>query len=73
MSVLAGPTRGDGGCECRACMNAWRNAQDPSEMMIGGSFIVCPICGNKRCPKASNHENACSGSNEPGQAGSDYA
>jgi len=35
-------------------------------------MIVCPECGNKRCPKATNHENACTGSNEPGQAGSMY-
>lgn len=33
-------------------------------------FIVCPDCGNKRCPKATNHVNACTGSNEPGQPGS---
>ena len=36
-------------------------------------LIVCPTCGNKRCPKASDHELACTGSNEPGQAGSVYA
>jgi hypothetical protein len=35
-------------------------------------FIACPECGNKRCPKATNHNNACTGSNEPGQAGSAY-
>ena len=32
-------------------------------------MIVCPVCGNKRCPKAAHHDNACSGSNEPGQVG----
>ena len=36
-------------------------------------FIVCPNCGNKRCPKATLHSNECSGSNEPGQTGSVYA
>lgn len=35
-------------------------------------FIVCPTCGNKRCPKASAHWQACTGSNEPGQRGSFY-
>lgn len=35
-------------------------------------FVVCPDCGNKRCPKANDHSNACSGSNEPGQVGSAY-
>lgn len=34
---------------------------------------VCPDCGNKRCPRATDHNNACTGSNEPGQEGSLYA
>jgi hypothetical protein len=33
-------------------------------------MILCPDCGNKRCPKASDHQLACTGSNEPGQPGS---
>lgn len=36
-------------------------------------MILCPDCGNKRCPKASDHELACTNSNEPGQLGSVYA
>lgn len=35
-------------------------------------FVVCPDCGNKRCPHANDHRNACTGSNEPGQEGSGY-
>ena len=35
-------------------------------------FIVCQVCGNKRCPKATDHRNQCSGSNAPGQLGSLY-
>ena len=35
-------------------------------------FIVCPDCGNKRCPKATHHDNACTNSNAPGQAGSSW-
>jgi len=35
-------------------------------------FIVCPDCGNKRCPRATNHSNACTNSNEPGQPGSSW-
>lgn len=35
-------------------------------------FVVCPECGNKRCPHANDHRNACTGSNEPGQEGSAY-
>lgn len=35
-------------------------------------MVLCPDCGNKRCPKANDHRNACTDSNEPGQAGSAY-
>lgn len=35
-------------------------------------MVLCPDCGNKRCPKANDHSNACTGSNEPGQPGSAY-
>jgi len=35
-------------------------------------IILCPTCGNKRCPKASDCGLECSGSNEPGQKGSIY-
>lgn len=35
-------------------------------------FVVCPECGNKRCPHTNDHNNACIGSNEPGQEGSAY-
>ena len=32
-------------------------------------MIVCPKCGNKRCPKAENHTFKCTKSNEVGQIG----
>ncbi|WP_414149850.1 hypothetical protein ACMGG3_10085 [Enterobacter sp. BNK-18] len=35
-------------------------------------FVVCPECGNKRCPHANDHKHACTKSNEPGQEGSAY-
>ncbi|KAG0921353.1 hypothetical protein G6F32_015144 [Rhizopus arrhizus] len=35
-------------------------------------MVRCPECGNKRCPRATDNRNACSGSNELGQAGSAY-
>lgn len=35
-------------------------------------MFLCIDCGNKRCPKATNHNNLCSNSNEPGQFGSVY-
>jgi hypothetical protein len=40
--------------------------------LTASRMFLCPECGNKRCPKASNHELACTGSNEPGQPGSIY-
>lgn len=33
---------------------------------------LCSVCGNKRCPKATDHDLACTNSNEPGQKGSAY-
>lgn len=35
-------------------------------------MFLCPSCGNKRCPRATSHREACSGSNEPGQLGSRF-
>ncbi len=40
--------------------------------MTNMRFVVCPDCGNKRCPRANDHRNACTGSNELGQEGSAY-
>ncbi len=35
-------------------------------------LVVCPVCGNKRCPHATDHALTCTASNEHGQAGSRY-
>jgi len=35
-------------------------------------MILCPTCGNKRCPHATDHRLACTSSNDPGQIGSIY-
>lgn len=35
-------------------------------------MIVCPTCGNKRCPRSTDHKYECTNSNEPGQPGSRY-
>ncbi|MEG5691985.1 hypothetical protein [Enterobacter kobei] len=50
-------------CWCRTCRPV-----KISDMR----FVVCPECGNKRCPHANDHRHACTGSNEPGQEGSAY-
>lgn len=35
-------------------------------------MVLCPTCGNKRCPRATHHLNTCTGSNEVGQPGSSW-
>lgn len=35
-------------------------------------MILCPTCGNKRCPHSTDHNLQCTNSNEPGQQGSRY-
>lgn len=50
-------------CWCRTCRPVSAS---------NALFIVCPDCGNKRCPHANDHRNVCTGSNDPGQQGSAY-
>jgi NADH pyrophosphatase NudC (nudix superfamily) len=51
-------------CTCERC-----------NPMIGAlrRFTFCPNCGNKRCPKGTDHDLTCTNSNEPGQVGSSWA
>lgn len=60
-----------GDCGCWTCV-AHHQAKKPWPQSLQMPFIVCPDCGNKRCPKGTHHDNACTGSNEPGQDGSRY-
>ena len=48
----------------------WRCIRERGEVRV--RMILCPACGNKRCPKASDHRLECTGSNESGQPGSVY-
>ena len=48
------------------CNNCYTCTKDNSRM------IVCELCGNKRCPHATDHNLACTNSNDPGQPGSRY-
>lgn len=50
-------------CWCETCR---------PQTMTDMRFIVCPDCGNKRCPRANSHEHACTGSNDVGQPGSSW-
>lgn len=58
----APPESSKPGCECSSCV--------PHSAMM--RMVICPTCGNKRCPHATHHDQSCSGSNEPGQWGSSY-
>ncbi|EFA5318598.1 hypothetical protein EYX56_05000 [Escherichia coli] len=62
-SGLNGNSPVNTGCSCHACRPVTMN-----DMRL----VVCPECGNKRCPHANDHRHACTGSNEPGQEGSAY-
>lgn len=59
------------GCgDCHACLV---NVKDESGFPVSATrMILCPECGNKRCPKASNHRYDCTNSNDTGQVGSIY-
>lgn len=55
-------------CGCQRCRHD-RSAATPFVFPI---MVLCRECGNKRCPHATDHRNACTRSNEPGQHGSVY-
>lgn len=65
-------------CHCRACSKELQRVIDTSvdatlaDSLSGpmNRMILCPNCGNKRCPQAAHHDNKCTKSNEPGQVGS---
>lgn len=54
----------EGKCGCHRCI------KERGELAL--HMVVCTICGNKRCPHATDHNLACTNSNEPGQKGSVY-
>lgn len=56
---------------CGRCHDCLDITQSSLEKMMR-TMILCVDCGNKRCPRATNHENACTNSNEVGQEGSIY-
>lgn len=71
MAEMYFPKRDANDCaNCHACLDGklyWNGVP-----ILSTRMILCPDCGNKRCPKASNHKNKCTKSNEPGQKGSVY-
>jgi len=61
---LKGNPKGGSDCDCHRCMG--------EQNVISRGMILCDICGNKRCPRASDHRLECTHSNEIGQEGSVY-
>jgi len=56
------------------CYNCNKDRMDESGRIpyVMTRMIVCPTCGNKRCPHSTDHNLPCTNSNEPGQPGSRY-
>lgn len=56
------------------CYNCNKGYTEPGQIFpyVMSRMIVCPQCGNKRCPHATDHNLACTNSNDPGQPGSRY-
>ena len=52
-------------CHCHTCRPI--DPRDPESV-----YMRLCSCGNKRCPKATDHRNECTNSNEPNQSGSIY-
>lgn len=59
------------------CQNHWLEdylkLDEKDKEFIFRPFVVCSICGNKRCPKATDCNLECTGSNDVGQPGSIYS
>lgn len=57
-------------CFCYTCDQSQRDNGEIPPLTF--RMNLCPECGNKRCPKATHHDNPCTHSNDPGQHGSRY-
>lgn len=58
-------------CFCYNC-NKDRKDESGNFPYVLTRMIVCPECGNKRCPHSTDHNLPCTNSNDPGQSGSRY-
>jgi hypothetical protein len=72
LRVLPDPEEDEDTCTCHRCIEEKNLITPWGFPLSSGRMILCPECGNKRCPKASDHRHACTNSNEPGQPGSIY-
>lgn len=55
-------------------LDCWCHKCNPIDWTKPNTMFMrlCPTCGNKRCPKATDHNLECTNSNEPNQDGSIY-
>lgn len=51
--ISSASTGGQPECGCWKCLGA--------KHKIVSHYVVCPTCGSKHCPRASDHELACTG------------
>lgn len=67
--------------DCGKCEACCIHYYVPGDGITQGGFelppwttrmFLCSECGNKRCPHATDHRLACTGSNESNQPGSSY-
>lgn len=63
-----------GGSEkiCNNCYDCLNKSELGLMNPVNSQMILCEICGNKRCPHATNHNNNCTNSNAVGQEDSIY-
>jgi hypothetical protein len=59
--VLASNASAVPGCACRAC----------TPHMVGRMMFICATCGDKRCPHAADHRDACSAAPSTSPAGAE--
>lgn len=56
---------------CHTCLSeTYENGQTYPKSAY--TFTICTQCGNKRCPRATDHRLECTNSNEPNQPGSRF-
>lgn len=60
-------------CGCYRCLEERDKDLPFFEREVNRGMILCPICGNKRCPHGTDHKLACTNSNSSGQPGSRYS
>ena len=75
MSLEAKPVGGPDCGRCHKCLSGKVAfvALGAIEIPVTATrMILCPTCGCKRCPKASDCQLDCTNSNLPGQEGSIY-